>query len=62
LTCYDNPEVAEMVSTAKKPAKEDPGKGKEFMEGIREGLEDYAEGRYKVFKDADELLTYLSRP
>ena len=52
MTCYDNPEVAEMVSTAKKPAKEDPGKGKEFMEGIREGLEDYTEGRYRVFKNA----------
>jgi len=59
LTCYDNPEVAEMVSTAKKPAKEDPGKGKEFMEGIREGLEDYAEGRYNVSKNADELLACL---
>jgi hypothetical protein len=48
-----------MVSTAKKPAKEDPGKGKEFMEGIREGLEDYAEGRYNVSKNADELLACL---
>jgi hypothetical protein len=31
---------------------EDPGNGKEFIEGIREGLEDYAEGRYRVFKNA----------
>jgi hypothetical protein len=34
----------------------------EFIEGIREGLEDYAEGRCKVFKDADELLAYLAGP
>jgi hypothetical protein len=33
---------------------------REFIEGIREGLEDYAEGRFKAFKDADELLDYLS--
>ena len=59
MTCYDNPEVAEMVSTAKKPAKEDPGKGKEFKEGIGEGLEDYAEGRYDVSKNADKLLACL---
>ncbi|MCX6673811.1 MAG: hypothetical protein NTY37_08550 [Methanothrix sp.] len=45
-----------------KPAKVDPKAGKEFIEGIREGLEDFAEGRYKVFKDADELLAYLLRP
>ena len=32
----------------------------EFIDGIREGLEDYAEGHCKVFKDADELLAYLS--
>jgi hypothetical protein len=32
----------------------------EFIEGIREGLEDYAEGRCRVFNGADELLAYLS--
>ncbi|MDD4650957.1 MAG: hypothetical protein PHQ34_01890 [Methanothrix sp.] len=32
----------------------------EFIEGIREGLEDYAEGRCKAFKNADELLAYLA--
>jgi hypothetical protein len=32
----------------------------EFIEGIRESLEDYVEGRFKVFNDADELLAYLS--
>ena len=48
-----------MMSPVVKPAKVDPEAGKEFIEGIREGLEDYAEGRFKVFKDADELLSYL---
>jgi hypothetical protein len=36
--------------------------GKEFIEGIREGLDDLAEGNYKVFKDSDELLAYLLSP
>jgi hypothetical protein len=51
-----------MMSPVIKPAKVDSEAGKEFIRGIREGLEDYAEGRYKVFKDADELLSYLSSP
>ena len=51
-----------MMSPAVKPAKVDPKTGKEFIEGIREGLEDFAEGRCKVFKDADELLDYLLNP
>lgn len=34
----------------------------EFIEGIREGLEDYAEGHCKFFNDADELLAYLAGP
>jgi hypothetical protein len=59
LVCSDNLEVADMMSPVGKPAKADPEAGKEFIEGIREGLEDYAEGRYKVFKDADELLAHL---
>lgn len=48
-----------MMSPVVKPAKVDPKKGKEFIEGIREGLDDFAEGRCKVFKDADELIAYL---
>ena len=36
--------------------------GQEFIEGIREGLEDYVEGRGKAFKDADELLAYMVGP
>ncbi len=51
-----------MMSSVIKPAKVDPEAGKEFIEGIREGLEDLAEGRYKAFKDADELLAYLLSP
>ncbi|MEL6036151.1 MAG: hypothetical protein AAGG61_00015 [Methanothrix soehngenii] len=42
-----------------KHAKVDSEAGKEFIDGIRGGLEDFAEGRYKVFKDADELLACL---
>jgi hypothetical protein len=59
LVCYDNPEVAEMMSIAKRPAKEDRGNGKEFIGGISEGQEDYAEGRYNASKNADELLACL---
>jgi hypothetical protein len=62
LVCSDCPEATDMMSPIVKPAKVDPEAGKEFIEGIREGLEDFAEGRYKVFKDADELLAYLSSP
>jgi hypothetical protein len=47
------------MSSVIKPAKADSEAGKEFIEGIREGLEDFAEGRCKVFKDADELLACL---
>jgi hypothetical protein len=45
-----------MMSIAKRPAKEDRGNGKEFIGGISEGQEDYAEGRYNASKNADELL------
>jgi hypothetical protein len=43
-----------------KSARVDSEAGKEFIEGIREGLEDFAAGRYKIFKDADGLLAYLA--
>ena len=62
MVCSDPLVVTEMMSPVVKPAKVDPEAGKEFIEGIREGLEDYAEGRYKAFKDADELLAYLLSP
>ena len=62
MVCSDSLEVTDMMSSVIKPATVDPKAGKEFIEGIREGLEDYAEGRYKAFKDADELLAYLLSP
>ena len=31
----------------------------DFIEGIAEGLKDFAEGRYTVFKDDDELEAHL---
>jgi hypothetical protein len=55
-------EVKDVMSPVAKPAKVDSVAGKEFIEGIREGLEDFAEGRCKIFKDADELLAYLLKP
>lgn len=30
-----------------------------FIEGIRDGREDFAEGRFEVFKDSGELLACL---
>ena len=64
MVCSDNleVEVKDVMSPVAKPAKVDSEAGKEFIEGIREGLEDFAEGRCKVFKDADELLAYLLKP
>ena len=50
-----------MILPAVKPAKVDSEAGKEFIGGIKEGLEDFAEGHCKVFKDADELLACLLR-
>ena len=50
------------MSPVVNPVKVNSETGKEFIEGIREGLEDFAEGRCKVFKDADELLAYLLKP
>lgn len=32
---------------------------KDFIAGVTEGLEDFLEGRYKRFKDAQELEAYL---
>ena len=47
------------MTPAVEPAKFDTEAGKEFIGGIREGLEDFAEGRCRVFKDADGLLACL---
>ncbi|VVB68781.1 Uncharacterised protein [uncultured archaeon] len=62
MVCSDHLEITDMMSSVNKPAKVDSEAGKEFIEGIREGLEDFAEGRYKVFTDADELVAYLLSP
>ena len=62
LVCSDNLEVKNLISPVVNPVKANSETGKEFIEGIREGLEDFAEGRCKVFKDADELLAYLLKP
>lgn len=59
MVCSDNLEVKDIMTPVVEPAKVDSEAGKEFIEGIREGLEDFAEGRFMVFKDADELLAYL---
>jgi hypothetical protein len=47
------------MTSAVEPAKVDSEAGKKFIEGIKEGLVDFAEGRFRVFKDADELLACL---
>ena len=62
MVCSDNLEVNNLMSPVVNPVKANSETGKEFIEGIREGLEDFAEGRCKVFKDADELLAYLLKP
>jgi hypothetical protein len=36
-----------------------PAKKGDFINGITEGLEDFVEGRYKHFKNDDELEAYL---
>lgn len=59
MICSDSREGINITPPIIKPAKADADAGREFIEGIREGLEDYAAGRYKVFKDADELLDEL---
>ena len=59
MVCSDNLEVKNLMSPVVNPVKANSETGKEFIEGIREGLEDFAEGRCKVFKDADELLACL---
>lgn len=59
LVCSDNLEVKDLMTPVDEPAKVDSEAGKEFIEGIREGLVDFAEGRFMVFTDTDELLACL---
>ena len=44
MVCSDHLEAADITPSATKPDA-----GTDFIEGIREGLEDFAEGRYEVF-------------
>ena len=55
----DPQEETNMVPPVVKPKKVEPEAGREFIEGIRKGLKDYADGRCKVFKNAGELLDEL---
>jgi hypothetical protein len=49
-----NIKVAEVKTVIPKDEKRD-----DFVEGIIEGLKDFAEGRCTVFKDDDELEAHL---
>lgn len=59
MICSDSQESTNIMPPVVKPEKADPEAGRLFIEGIRKGLEDYAEGHCKIFKDADELLDEL---
>jgi len=47
------------VATDVMPNAEVVKEEENFIEGIAEGLKDFAEGRYTVFKDDDELEAHL---
>ena len=55
MVCSDLAEVKTMIPMSE-PVDE---KRDDFVEGIIEGLKDFAEGRYTVFKDDDELEAHL---
>ncbi len=59
MICSNAREKTNIMPSAVEPERADAEAGMDFIEGIRKGLEDYAEGRYKVFKNADELLDEL---
>ncbi len=40
-------------------AKQEIEEEDDFIEGIAEGLKDFAEGRHTIFKDDNELEAYL---
>jgi len=55
MVCSDLAEVKTVIPMSKVvEEKED-----DLVEGIIEGLKDFAEGRYTVFEDDDELETHL---
>ena len=53
MVCSDLAEVTHTIPRVEVVEKED------FIEGIVEGLEDFAEGRYTHFKNADDLIAHL---
>lgn len=55
MACSDPQETATYVMPKTEVVKEEES----FIEGIVEGLKDFAEGRYTVFKDDDELEAHL---
>ena len=59
MICSNAREKTNIMPSAVEPEKTDAEAGMDFIEGIRKGLEDYAEGHYRIFKDADELLDEL---
>ena len=55
MACSDPlEEVTSMMPKAEAVKEEE-----DFIEGIAEGLKDFAAGRYTVFKDDDELEAHL---
>jgi hypothetical protein len=55
MVCSGPAEVAVVMPTSEVVDE----KRDDFVEGIIEGLKDFAEGRYTVFKDDDELEAHL---
>ncbi len=55
MACSDHLEGTTHATPTTEEAKEE----KSLIEGIAEGLKDFAEGRYTVFKDDEELENHL---
>jgi hypothetical protein len=55
MACSDPLEEATDVMPKAEAAREES----DFIEGIAGGLKDFAEGRFTVFKDDDELEAHL---
>ena len=55
MACSDLVEVKTLIPSSEVVEE----KRDDFVEGIIEGLKDFAEGRYTVFKDDDELEAHL---
>jgi hypothetical protein len=55
MACSDLAEVKTVIPMSEAVDE----KRDDFVEGIIEGLKDFAEGRYTVFEDDDELEAHL---